>query len=37
MKGFLTLLVLVAISAGVFALGSFRKEKDGESLLHVAE
>jgi len=37
MKGFLTLLVLVAISAGVFALGSFRKEKDGESILHVAE
>lgn len=37
MKGIVTLLVLVAISAGVFALGSLRKGSDGELLLKVAE
>lgn len=37
MKGFLTLLVLAGISAGVFALGNLRKGLDGKALLHVAE
>ena len=37
MKGFLTLLVLAGISAGVFALGSLRKSVDGKALLHVAD
>ncbi|MGD2111444.1 MAG: biotin/lipoyl-binding protein, partial [Phycisphaerae bacterium] len=37
MKGLLTLLVLVAISAGVFALGSLQKRDDGKPLLHVAD
>ncbi len=37
MKALLTLLVLAAISAGVFALGHFRKESDGKSILHVAD
>lgn len=37
MKALLTLLLLVAVSAGVFALGSFRKEATDKSLLHVAE
>ena len=37
MKGFLTLLVLAGISAGVFALGSLRKGVDGKALLHVAD
>ena len=37
MRALFTLLVLVAIAAGVFALGSFRRESDGKSILHVAE
>lgn len=37
MKGLLTLLVLVGISAGVFALGSLHKRDSGKSLLHVAD
>lgn len=37
MKGIVTLLVLVAISAGVFALGSLRRGSDGESILKVAK
>jgi len=37
MKGLLTLLVLVAISAGVFALGSLQKRGDGKPLLNVAD
>ena len=37
MKGLLTLLVLAAISAGIFFLGSFRGKSDAKSLLHVAE
>ena len=37
MKGIITLLVLVAISAGVFALGSLRKGSDGEPVLKVAK
>ena len=37
MKGLLTLLLLAAISLGVFALGTLRKDTDGKSLLHVAE
>ncbi|MCH8852613.1 MAG: efflux RND transporter periplasmic adaptor subunit [Planctomycetes bacterium] len=37
MKGLLTLGVLVGISAGVFALGTFRRESDGKPLLHIAE
>ncbi len=37
MKGIVTLLVLVAISAGVFALGSFRRSSDGEPILKVAK
>ena len=36
-KGFLTLLVLAAISAGVFALGSLRGKSDSKAILHVAE
>ncbi len=36
MKGFLVLLVLAAISAGVFALGKVRRESDDKPLLHVA-
>jgi len=37
MKALLTLLLLAAISAGVFALGSFRKEGADKPMLHVAE
>ena len=37
MKGLLTLLVLAAISAGVFALGSLRGKSDSNAILHVAE
>ncbi|MFQ5463934.1 MAG: efflux RND transporter periplasmic adaptor subunit [Phycisphaerae bacterium] len=37
MKGFLILLVLVAISAGVFALGKVHRASDDKPLLHVAE
>lgn len=36
MKALLTLLVLAAISAGVFALGTLTKENGDKSLLHVA-
>lgn len=36
-KGILTLLVLAAISAGVFALGSLRGKSDSKAILHVAE
>jgi HlyD family secretion protein len=36
MKTFLTLLVLAAISAAVFALGSIRRGSDGKPFLHVA-
>jgi HlyD family secretion protein len=37
MKGILTLVILAAISVGVFALGSLRKETDGKPILHVAK
>lgn len=37
MKGLVTLLVLVAISVGVFSLGHFRRGVDGKALLNVAE
>ena len=37
MKALLTLLFLAAVSAGVFALGSFRKNAGDKPLLHVAE
>lgn len=37
MRGFLTLLVLIAVCAGVFALGSFRKNTDGMAIIHVAK
>ncbi len=37
MKGLLTVVVLAGISAGVFALGTFRRESDGKPLLHIAE
>ncbi|MEK7757959.1 MAG: efflux RND transporter periplasmic adaptor subunit, partial [Planctomycetota bacterium] len=37
MKGLLTLLVLAAISAGIFALGSLRGKSDSKAILHVAE
>jgi HlyD family secretion protein len=37
MRGFLTLLVLIAVCAGVFALGGLRKNTDGEAIIHVAE
>ena len=37
MKSIITLVVLAGISAGVFALGSFRKGDDDKSLLHIAE
>ncbi|MGB2985915.1 MAG: efflux RND transporter periplasmic adaptor subunit [Phycisphaerae bacterium] len=37
MKGLLTLLVLAAISASVFALGGLYKRTDGKALLHVAD
>lgn len=37
MKAVLTLLVLVAVCVGVFALGGLHKRGDGKSLLHVAE
>lgn len=37
MKGLLTLLVLGAISAGVFFLGSFRAKTEKKSILHVAD
>ncbi|MHC5109599.1 MAG: efflux RND transporter periplasmic adaptor subunit [Planctomycetota bacterium] len=37
MKGFFIFLGLIAISAGVFALGQFRRESDDKPILHVAE
>lgn len=37
MKGLLTVGVLTAVSAGVFALGSLRKDSKDKSILHVAE
>ncbi|MCH7594982.1 MAG: efflux RND transporter periplasmic adaptor subunit [Planctomycetes bacterium] len=37
MKSVLTIMVLAGISAGVFALGSLRKESTGKALLHIAE
>lgn len=37
MKAMLTLILLAAISAGVFALGSFRKGDGGKPVLHVAD
>lgn len=37
MKAFFTLLLLAAISAGVFALGSYRKDAGDKPMLHVAE
>jgi HlyD family secretion protein len=37
MKGLVTLLVLIAVGAGLFALGSLRRESDNKPLLHVAE
>lgn len=37
MKALLTLLLLAAISVGVFALGSYRKGADDKPILHVAE
>jgi len=37
MKGLMTILVLIVISAGVFALGSLRNGADGKSVLHIAE
>lgn len=37
MKGILTLFVLVGVSGGIFALGSFRKGSDDKSILHVAK
>lgn len=37
MKALFTLLLLAAISAGVFALGSFRKNAGDKPMLHVAE
>ncbi|MCZ6655094.1 MAG: efflux RND transporter periplasmic adaptor subunit [Planctomycetota bacterium] len=37
MKGLLTVVVLAGISAGVFALGTFRRESDDKPLLHIAE
>lgn len=37
MKRVFTVLILAAISVGVFALGSLRKGKDGKALLHVAD
>lgn len=37
MKGLMTILVLIIISAGVFALGSLRKGTDGKSVLDIAE
>jgi len=37
MKGLLTVAVLAGISAGVFALGTFRRESNDKPLLHIAE
>jgi HlyD family secretion protein len=37
MKALLTVAVLAGISAGVFALGTFRRESDDKPLLHIAE
>lgn len=37
MRGLVTLLVLVGISAGVFALGSLKRGTDDKPLLHVAD
>jgi len=37
MKGVLTLLVLIAIGAGIFALGSLRRGSDDKPFLHVAD
>lgn len=37
MKGLLTLLVLGAISAGIFALGSLHRDGEDKPLIHVAE
>jgi HlyD family secretion protein len=37
MKGFLTLLVLIGIGAGIFALGSLRRGSDNKPFLYVAD
>jgi len=37
MRGLVTLLVLVGISAGVFALGNIKRGADDKPLLHVAD
>ena len=37
MKGLLTLITLAAVSAGVFLLGSLKRESDDKSILHVAD
>jgi len=37
MRGWLTLLFLALVCAGVFSLGSFRRETDGKPALHIAE
>lgn len=37
MRTLLTLVFLAAVCAGVFALGSFRKQEGGKPILHVAE
>lgn len=37
MKSIITLTVLAGVSAGVFALGNFRKGDDDKSLLHIAD
>lgn len=37
MKGLMTILVLIVISAGVFVLGGLRNGSDGKSVLHIAE
>ncbi|MFQ5494044.1 MAG: efflux RND transporter periplasmic adaptor subunit [Phycisphaerae bacterium] len=36
MKGLLTLVVLIAVSAGVFALGTLRRQSDDKPIVHVA-
>ncbi|MCH8147208.1 MAG: efflux RND transporter periplasmic adaptor subunit [Planctomycetes bacterium] len=37
MKGWLTLLILAIVCAGVFSLGSLRRDSDGKPALHIAE
>ena len=37
MKAFFTLLVLVVVCGGIFALGSFKQDSTGKTLLNVAE